>query len=456
MYHIPLLKSGNCTKLFFNDYIDRIMNMKLRNIPFSPPDMTEKEAAEVREAILSGWITTGPRTKKLEQQISEYVHTDKTVCLNSATAALEMVLHLLDIQPDDEVIVPAYTYTATASVTQHVGCKLVLVDSQKDSVEMDYDKLADAITEKTKVIAPVDLGGIVADYDRVFEIVEAKKGLFKPNNALQAKIGRIVVSADCAHSFGANRKGKMAGEIADFSSFSFHAVKNFTTAEGGALTWNLPFGNEQVPVSGSKIQVSGLDYLPNVPKKEGETWNELLYRLSQLFSLHGQNKDALAKTKLGAWEYDIIGPWYKCNMTDIMAALGLVQMERYEGLLKRRQEIVAKYNEALKDLPVAVLNHKDADHCSSHHLYLVRLLGKTREDANKVIEQMAERGIACNVHYKPLPMMTAYKTLGFDIKDYPNAYHLFENEVTLPLHTKLTDEDVEYVITNFVEIVKGL
>ena len=425
----------------FNHYN---MNMKLRNIPFSPPDMTEAEANEVREAILSGWITTGPRTKKLEAQISEFVHTDKTVCLNSATAALEMVLHLLDIQPDDEVIVPAYTYTATASVTQHVGCKLVLVDSQKDNVEMDYDKLVAAITEKTKVIAPVDLGGIVADYDRVFEIVEAKKGLFKPNNALQAKIGRIVVSADCAHSFGANRKGKMAGEIADFSSFSFHAVKN------------LPFGNEQVPVQGSKFNVQGLDYLPNVPKKEGETWNELLYRLSQLFSLHGQNKDALAKTKLGAWEYDIIGPWYKCNMTDIMAALGLVQMERYEGLLKRRQEIVAKYNEALKDLPVAVLNHKDADHCSSHHLYLVRLLGKTREDANKVIEKMAERGIACNVHYKPLPMMTAYKTLGFDIKDYPNAYHLFENEVTLPLHTKLTDEDVEYVITNFVEIVKGL
>ena len=424
----------------FNHYN---MNMKLRNIPFSPPDMTEAEANEVREAILSGWITTGPRTKKLEAQISEFVHTDKTVCLNSATAALEMVLHLLDIQPDDEVIVPAYTYTATASVTQHVGCKLVLVDSQKDNVEMDYDKLVAAITEKTKVIAPVDLGGIVADYDRVFEIVEAKKGLFKPNNALQAKIGRIVVSADCAHSFGANRKGKMAGEIADFSSFSFHAVKNFTTAEGGALTWNLPFGNEQVPVQGSKFNVQGLDYLPNVPKKEGETWNELLYRLSQLFSLHGQNKDALAKTKLGAWEYDIIGPWYKCNMTDIMAALGLVQMERYEGLLKRRQEIVAKYNEALKDLPVAVLNHKDADHCSSHHLYLVRLLGKTREDANKVIEKMAERGIACNVHYKPLPMMTAYKTLGFDIKDYPNAYHL-------------TDEDVEYVITNFVEIVKGL
>ena len=426
------------------------MNMKLRNIPFSPPDMTEAEAKEVREAILSGWITTGPRTKKLEAQISEYVHTDKTVCLNSATAALEMVLHLLDIQPDDEVIVPAYTYTATASVTQHVGCKLVLVDSQKENVEMDYDKLAAAITEKTKVIAPVDLGGIVADYDRVFEIVEAKKGLFRSNNALQAKIGRIVVSADCAHSFGGMRKGKMAGEIADFSSFSFHAVKNFTTAEGGALTWKLPFG--ELRVKNEELR----DYMPNVPFIEGESWNELLYRLSQLFSLHGQNKDALAKTKLGAWEYDIIGPWYKCNMTDIMAALGLVQMERYDGMLKRRQEIVAKYNAALKDLNVAVLNHKGADHCSSHHLYLVRLLGKSREDANKVIEKMAERGIACNVHYKPLPMMTAYKALGFDIKDYPNAYHLFENEVTLPLHTRLSDEDVEYVISNFVDVVRGL
>ena len=441
------------------------MNMKLRNIPFSPPDMTEAEAKEVREAILSGWITTGPRTKKLESLISEYVHTDKTVCLNSATAALEMVLHLLDIQPDDEVIVPAYTYTATASVTQHVGCKLVLVDSQKDSVEMDYDKLAAAITEKTKVIAPVDLGGIVADYDRVFEIVEAKKGLFKPNNALQAKIGRIVVSADCAHSFGAwkmvTRKSQiaqkvMAGAIADFSSFSFHAVKNFTTAEGGALTWNLPFGNEVVPTD--------VYYMPTVPKKESETWNEMLYRISQLFSLHGQNKDALAKTKLGAWEYDIIGPWYKCNMTDIMAALGLVQMERYPSILKRRYQIVETYNHAIDNLnvnldanhKVVYLNHVGDDHCSSHHLYIVRLLGKTREDANKVIEQMAERGIACNVHSKPLPMMTAYQALGFDIKDYPNAYRLFENEVTLPLHTKLTDEDVEYVITNFVEIVKGL
>ena len=422
--------------------------MKLRNIPFSPPDMTEAEAAEVREAILSGWITTGPRTKKLEQQISEFVHTDKTVCLNSATACMEMVLHLLGVGPDDEVIVPAYTYTATASVTQHVGAKLVMVDSQKNCLEMDYDQLEKVITEKTKVIVPVDLAGIVADYDRVFEIVERKKTLFHPSNDLQKKFGRIIVSGDCAHSFGANRKGKMAGDIADFSSFSFHAVKNFTTAEGGAMTWKLPFGNDNVDLN--------VDYFKGVPKKEGETWNELLYRLSQLFSLHGQNKDALAKTKLGAWEYDIIGPWYKCNMTDIMAALGLVQMERYPKLLERRHEIVAKYNEGLKNMPIAVLNHKDADHCSSHHLYLVRLLGRTREETNKVIEMMAERGIATNVHYKPLPMMTAYKALGFDIANYPNAFHLFENEITFPLHTKLTDEDVEYIIENFVDIVKNL
>ena len=368
---------------------------------------------------------------------------------------MEMVLHLLDLKPEDEVIVPAYTYTASASVTQHVGCKLVLVDSQKDCVEMDYDKLADAITEKTKVIVPVDIAGIVADYDRVFQIVESKRHLFRPGNALQEKIGRIVVSADCAHSFGAKRKDKMAGEIADFSSFSFHAVKNFTTAEGGAMTWNLSFGNEVVPTDA--------DYLPTVPKKEGETWNELLYRVSQLFSLHGQNKDALAKTKLGAWEYDIIGPWYKCNMTDIMAAMGLVQFERYPQMLNRRYEMVAKMNSALDSLNasmgkpvVAYLNHKDDNHCSSHHLYLVRLLGRTREEANKVIEKMAERGIATNVHYKPLPMMTAYKALGFDIKDYPNAFHLFENEITLPLNTRMSDEDVEYVMENFVEIIKTI
>ena len=417
-------------------------------IPFSPPDMTEQEASEVRETILSGWITTGPRAKKLESLLSEYVHTKKTVCLNSATAALEMVLHLLEVGLGDEVIVPAYTYTATASVVQHVGAKLVMIDSQKDNVEMDYDQLADAITERTKVIVPVDIAGIVADYDRVFEIVEAKKGLFKANNALQEKIGQVTVSADCAHSLGGMRKGKMAGEIADFSSFSFHAVKNFTTTEGGAMTWNLPFGQEVVPLD--------VYYMPTLSKLEGETWNELIYRLSQLFSLHGQNKDALAKTKLGAWEYDIIGPWYKCNMTDIMAAMGLVQMERYAGMLKRRQNIVAQYNEALKNLPVAVLNHKGEDHCGSHHLYMVRLRGKSREEVNRVIEEMAKREIATNVHYKPLPMMTAYKALGFDIADYPNAYHLFENEVTLPLHTRLSDEDVEYVISNFVEIVKGL
>ena len=432
------------------------MNMKLRNIPFSPPDMTEQEVAEVREAILSGWITTGPRTKKLEQQISEFVHTQKTVCLNSATASMEMVLHLLGVGPGDEVIVPAYTYTATASVVTHVGAKLVMVDSQKDSAEMDYDQLEKAITERTKVIVPVDLGGIVADYNRVFEIVERKKALFHPSNDLQKKFGRIIVSGDCAHSFGAHRKGKMAGEIADFSSFSFHAVKNFTTAEGGAMTWHLPFGNEVVPMD--------VDYMPTVPKKEGETWNELLYRLSQLFSLHGQNKDALAKTKLGAWEYDIIGPWYKCNMTDIMAALGLVQMQRYQQLLERRYEIVERFNEGINNLnanldanhKVVYLNHKDSEHCSSHHLYLLRLTGRTREETNQVIEKMAERGIATNVHYKPLPMMTAYKALGFDIKNYPNAYHLFENEITFPLHTKLSDEDVDYIIDNFVEIVKSL
>ncbi len=424
------------------------MNLKLRNIPFSPPDMTEAEAAEVSEAILSGWITTGSRTKKLERQIAEFVNVGRAVCLSSATASMEMVLHLLGVGQGDKVIVPAYTYTATASVTQHLGCKLIMVDSQRNNVEMDYDKVADAITEHTKVIVPVDLGGVVADYDRVYEIVEAKKHLFHPANALQAKIGRIVVSADCAHSFGASLKGKMAGAIADFSSFSFHAVKNFTTAEGGAMTWRLPFGGEVVPVD--------VDYMPNVPKREGETWNELLYRIVQLLSLSGQNKDALARMSPGAWEYDIIGPWYKCNMTDISAALGLAQLKRYPDLLKRRYELVQRYNKALESLPVAVLNHKDANHCSSHHLYLVRLLGRNRKEVDGVIVKMAERGIATNVHFKPLPMMTAYKTLGFDIADYPNAYHLFENEISLPLYTVLSDEDAEYVISNFVDIIKNL
>lgn len=421
--------------------------MQLRNVPFSPPDMTEAEADEVRDAILSGWITTGPRTKKLEKIISEYVHTDKTVCLNSATAAMEMVLHLLNLQPEDEVIVPAYTYTASASVIQHVGCKLVMVDIQKDCLEMDYTQLAEAITEHTKVIVPVDLAGIVCHYDKIYEVIEAKKHLFHPNNDLQKKIGRIIVSADCAHAFGSEWHGKMAGEIADFSSFSFHAVKNFTTAEGGAVTWNLSFGNEIVPAD--------VNYLPVVPKKKGETWNEMLYRISQLFSLHGQNKDALAKTKLGAWEYDIIGPWYKCNMTDVVAALGLVQFKRYQVMLARRRAMIERMDAAFAGLPVKVLDHYGTDHASSGHLYICRLIGKTREETNKVIEQMAERGIATNVHYKPLPMMTAYKALGFDIKDYPNAYAAFENELTLPLNTCMTDEDVDYVIANFIDIVKN-
>ena len=422
------------------------MNMKLRNIPFSPPDMSEAEIAEVADALRSGWITTGPKTKEFERQIAAYVGTKKAVCLNSATAAMEMALRLIGVGPDDEVIVPAYTYTATASVTQHVGCKVVMVDSQPDCVEMDYDKLAEAITEKTKVICPVDLGGIVCDFDKVFQIVEAKMNLFRPSNEIQKRIGRIIVAADDAHAFGASWHGKMAGAIADFSSFSFHAVKNLTTAEGGALTWNLPFGDE--PAS--------YDAWSTVPHIEGEIWNEYLYRLSQLYSLHGQNKDALAKTKLGAWEYDVIGPWYKCNMTDIMAGIGLAQLKRYPGMLERRKQIISRFDEALKGLPVAVLNHYGPDHAGSGHLYITRLLGRPDAERRDVIIKMAERGIACNVHYKPLPLMTAYKALGFDIKDYPNAYHFYENEVTLPLHTRLTDEDVEYVISNYVDIIKSL
>ena len=435
--------------------------MKLRNIPFSPPDMTEVEVEQVADALKSGWITTGPKTKEFERRISEYVGTNKTVCLNSATAAMEMALRLIGVGPEDEVIVPAYTYTASASVTQHVGCKLVMVDSQKDSVEMDYDKLADAITEKTKVICPVDLGGIVCDFDKVFAIVEAKRGLFSPANEIQKRIGRVIVAADDAHAFGAQWHGKKAGAIADFSSFSFHAVKNLTTAEGGALTWNLPFGNERVPNLNDN---ANLNYFSTVPEKEGETWDEFLYRVSQLLSLHGQNKDALAKTQLGAWEYDIIGPWYKCNMTDIMAGIGLAQLNRYPELLVRRRQIIGVYNEAIDNLnanldvdhKVVYLNHYGEDFAGSGHLYITRLQGRSDAERREVIIKMAERGIACNVHYKPLPMMTAYKALGLDIKDYPNAYHLFENEVTLPLHTRLSDEDVEYVISNFVEIVKNL
>ena len=398
------------------------------------------------DALRSGWITTGPRTKEFERKIAAYCGTAKAVCLSSATACMEMALRLIGVGPEDEVIVPAYTYTATASVTQHVGCRLVMVDSQPDCVEMDYDRLADAITERTKVIMPVDLGGIVCDYDRIFEVVEAKKGLFRPANELQKRVGRVIVAADCAHAFGASRHGAMAGAIADFSSFSFHAVKNLTTAEGGALTWSLSFGDE--PVS--------YDPWSTVPPIEGETWDVFLYRVSQLYSLHGQNKDALAKTQLGSWEYDVIGPWYKCNMTDIMAGIGLAQFERYPGMLARRKKIIGRYDAALAALPVAVLKHYGADFAGSGHLYLTRLLGRSDAERREVIVKMAERGIACNVHYKPLPMMTAYKALGFDIADYPNAYHLFENEVTLPLHTRLSDEDMEYVIENFVGILIGL
>ncbi len=399
--------------------------MKKFNIPFSPPDMSEAEANEVKDAILSGWITTGPRTKEFEKLISMCCQTDKTVCLNSATACMELALRVMGVGPGDEVIVPAYTYTATASVVCHVGATPVMVDSQTDNVEMDYDKLAEAITERTKFVIAVDLGGIVADYDKIFAAVESKKHLFCPTNDLQKAFGRVIVMADAAHAFGAMRNGKMCGEIADFTSFSFHAVKNLTTAEGGALTW---------------VSREGID-------------NDRLYKQFQLLSLHGQNKDALAKTKLGAWEYDIIAPYYKCNMTDIMAGIGLAQLKRYPEMLRRRREIIEKYNEGLKDLNVAVLNHYSDDHCSSGHLYLVRLLGKDVEERNAVIEKMAERGIACNVHYKPLPMMTAYKALGQDIKDYPNAYNLYKNEITLPLHTCLTDEEVEYVISNFVDII---
>lgn len=420
--------------------------MKKYNIPFSPPDMSEAEIQQVAEALRSGWITTGPKTKEFERRIAAYCHTDKAVALNSATAAMELALRLIGVSAEDEVIVPAYTYTASASVTQHVGCRLRMIDTQADSVEIDYDQLSDAINEHTKVIVPVDLAGIVCDYDRLMAIVEQKRHLFRPANDLQRAIGRVIIAADCAHAFGAQRRGRMAGEIADFSSFSFHAVKNLTTAEGGALTWHLPFGNDPVPAH----QYYGAE-MPAIP---GETWNEFLYRMTQLFSLHGQNKDALAKTKLGAWEYDIIGPWYKCNMTDVMAGIGLAQLDRYESLLARRRDIIARYDAALQGAHVRVLNHYDELHQGSGHLYLVRCLDLDVETRNEVIIKMAERGIACNVHYKPLPMMTAYKALGLDIKDYPHAYDLYRNEITLPLHTRLTDDEVEYVISTFVEILK--
>ena len=394
-------------------------------VPFSPPDMSDLEVNEVCDAIRSGWITTGPRTKEFEKQIASYCNTERAVCLNSATACMELVLRLLGVGPGDEVITCAYTYTATASVTCHVGAKVVMVDTAPDSFEMDYDKLADAITERTKVIIPVDLAGVVCDYDKVFEVVESKKHLFQPSNELQKAFGRVIVMADAAHAFGAIKCGKRSGEIADFTAFSFHAVKNLTTAEGGAVTWrNIP----------------GID-------------NEWVYKQFQLLSLHGQNKDALAKSQLGTWEYDIVAPNYKCNMTDIIAAIGLVQLKRYPEMLVRRREIIERYNEGLKNQQVKVLNHYGENHSSNGHLYLVRLIGKDVEFRNEVIAKMAERDIACNVHFKPLPMMTAYKNLGFDINDYPNSYNQYKNEITLPLHTNMTDEQVDYVIKNFVEII---
>lgn len=397
----------------------------MKKVPFSPPDITESEVNLVSEALRSGWITTGPKTKEFERLIAMCCQTEQAVCLNSATACMELILRVLGIGPGDEVITSAYTYTATASVTCHVGAKVVMVDTAPNSFEMDYDKLADAITERTKVVLPVDLAGVVCDYDKIFAVVESKKHLFSPANDIQKAYGRVIVLADAAHAFCAKWHGKMCGEIADFTSFSFHAVKNLTTAEGGALTWR---------------NHDGVD-------------NESLYKQFQLLSLHGQNKDALAKTRLGAWEYDIVAPYYKCNMTDVMAGIGLAQLKRYPEMLYRRRQIIERYNEGLKGCDVQVLDHFGDDHSSSGHLYLVRLLGEDVEYRNAVIERMAECGIACNVHYKPLPMMTAYKNLGFDIVDYPNAYNQYHNEITLPLHTSLTDEDVEYVISNFVDII---
>ena len=400
--------------------------MLKRNILFSPPDISELEIKEVADALRSGWITTGPRTKELERKIAKFCEVDRAVCLNSQTACAEMALRILGIGEGDEVIVPSYTYTASASVVYHVGAKIVFVDVQKNSLEMDYEKMAEAITEKTKAIIPVDLAGIPCDYDKIFAIVENKKHLFKPNNDIQKAIGRIAICADAAHAFGASWKGRKVGSIADFTSFSFHAVKNLTTAEGGALTWR---------------NIEGID-------------NEDIYHQLQLFSLHGQSKDALAKTQLGAWEYDIKGPWYKCNMTDILAGVGLAQLSRYEGMLVRRKEIIEKYDNAFKPLGVKTLNHYTNKYQSSGHLYLTRIPNISLEQRQEIIVKMAEAGIACNVHYKPLPMMTAYINLGFDIKNYPNSYEQFVNEITLPLHTCLTDEDVDYIIENYTRIVK--
>lgn len=395
-------------------------------ISFSPPDISEREIAEVVDTLKSGWITTGPKTKRFEREIAEYCNVNKAVCLNSQTACAEMALHVLGIGEGDEVITTAYTYTATAAVVCHVGAKLVLVDTQTDSLEPDYDAIEKAINERTKAIIPVDLGGVPCDYDRIFDIVNAKKSLFRPANRIQEAIGRVVVLSDTAHAFGAVYKDKKVGSIADFSAFSFHAVKNLTTAEGGALTWRT---------------INGID-------------DEEIYKTVQLLSLHGQNKDALAKTKFGAWEYDVVAPWYKCNITDIMAALGLAQLSRYDGMLARRKAIIERYDSALKPLGVKVLPHFTGDHKSSGHLYITEIPNVTYEQRGEIINRMAEREIACNVHYKPLPLLTAYKNLGFDIKDYPNAYDHFAHEITLPLHTCLTDEEADYVISNFAGILR--
>ncbi len=400
-------------------------------IPFSPPDLTDAEIEEVASALKSGWITTGPKTKALEKEVAEFCNTDKAVCLSSQTSCAEIALRLLGIGEGDEVIVPAYTYTATAEVVCHVGARLIFIDSQPDSLEMDYDAVEKAITPNTKVIIPVDLGGVPCDYDRIFSIVEKKKELFTPSNDIQSKFGRIIVCADTAHAFGSSWHGKPIGSVADFSSFSFHAVKNFTTAEGGALTW----------------------------KHRDDIDGDELYKTAQLLSLHGQSKDALSKNQLGSWEYDIVGPWYKCNMTDIHAAIGLAQMVRYPALLKRRREIIEKYDRAFKPLGVHTLTHFTNEHISSGHLYITRIFKKNGEpvsdgERREIIIKMAERGIVTNVHYKPLPMMTAYKNLGFDIKDYPNAYAQYANEITLPLFSRLTDEEVDYIIDNYTDVIK--
>ena len=406
--------------------------MEKRVIPFSPPDISELEINEVAEALRSGWITTGPRTKELEKRLAEYCHTSKVVCLNSATAAEELNFRVCGIGEGDEVIVPAYTYTASASAAIHCGAKVVFVDSQKDCVEMDYEAVAEKITERTKAIVAVDLGGIICDYDKLFEVVEKKRELFRAKQGdslgarIQQSIGRVIVFSDAAHSLGASRNGKMAGEIADFTDFSFHAVKNFTTAEGGASTWR---------------DIEGID-------------NDEMYHQYQLLSLHGQSKDALAKTQIGAWEYDIIGPWYKCNMTDVMAAIGLRQLDRYQGLLARRAEIISRYDAMCDELGVKHLVHSGENFQSSNHLYLSRVPGIGDKERREIIVKLAERGVNCNVHYKPLPMMTAYRELGWDIKDFPNAYDYYSNLITLPLHTLLSDSDVEYVIENYKEVVK--